>query len=89
MLNTNVKLNNEITFNSVAGTLIKSCSESKFTRFHMNSDLAAMFFDRSQPHRNKNGYGGIGVEVEVLQVMLCGGDNFLVEYVDVVRGESK
>lgn len=73
-------ISNSVTFNSVGGTLVKSCSNSKFIRFHMGSPLAESFFLRSTPN---NGASGLSYrEVSVLQVMLCGNEQFLVEYLD-------
>lgn len=70
----------KVEFNSVAGTLVKSCPESKIARFHQNSKLAEHFFDLNEPHR-KVGYNVI--KVSVLQVMLASDNNYLVEYIDV------
>lgn len=67
-------------YNSVGGTLVKSTQGSKIIRFDMNSVLADTFFDLNKPHYRK-GYNEIAVEV--LQVMLCGGDNYLVEYIEL------
>ena len=75
-------VSHEITFNSVAGTLVKSSTESKFIRFHMDSRLAEMFFDENKPYRGHNSRHK-RLNVVVLQVMLCGNDNFLVEYIDI------
>lgn len=83
MLDTSIKFNNEVTFNSVAGTLVKSCEGSKFIRILMTSSQADMFFYPECPHRTKNSLGGIGVKISVLQVMLCANDILLVEYVDI------
>ena len=46
----------------------------------MNSKHADTFFDLAKPHYRKN-YDDI--YIEVLQVMLCGGDNYLVEYIEL------
>lgn len=75
MLDTTVY--NELTFNSIAGTLAKSHPNSKFIRFHMNSKTADRFFHIDKPYKSDYEY------VEVLQVMICAGDNFLVEYIDI------
>lgn len=71
---------NSVTFNSVAGTLVKSCKESKIVRFHQDSPLAKEFFDLSNPHHVR---GNKDIPVTVLQVMLCGDKQFLVEYLEV------
>lgn len=50
----------------------------------MTSKMAEMFFDTDKPHRYQDrSYPYEKKLVEVLQVMLCGGDNFLVEYLDI------
>lgn len=69
-------------YNSVGGTLVKSTQGSKIIRFHMKSIYADTFFDLNKPYYNsKNDYDRI--YIEVLQVMLCGGDNYLVEYIEL------
>ena len=69
-------------YNSVGGTLVKSTQDSKIIRFHMKSSYADTFFDLNKPYYNsKDGYNRI--YIEVLQVMLCGGDNYLVEYIEL------
>jgi hypothetical protein len=77
MLDTTFKQN--FTFNSVAGTLIKSHKDSKFTRFHLNSSLATRFFDADNPRIGE-------VNIVVLQVMLCAKEQFLAEYIDAKDG---
>lgn len=62
----------DVSFNSVSGTLVKSCAESKFVRFHQKSDMAEKAFGESPMIYRK--------KVEIIQIMLCGGDQFLVEY---------
>ena len=77
MLNTtNNSFSHELTFNSISGTLVKSCEESKIIRFHMDSRLASLFFDEQMPRISERSKQ----QIDVLQVMLCSGDNFLVEY---------
>ena len=93
-----------VMFNAVGGTLIKSTPESKIIRFHMNSEMAKEFLDANNPHRKTKEkvyynssdirhegfyYKDITVNITVLQVMLCGGDNFLVEYLDSVCKDNK
>lgn len=96
----NTRVTNEITFNSVAGTLIKSTPDSKMVMLKMGSEQFTKMFDPSKPTRTyvkrvagsgqfshgryDNGYDTtITVEVSVLQVMLCGNDTVLVEYIDI------
>jgi hypothetical protein len=77
MFDANVRNNQSISFNSVAGTIVKSCEESRFVRFHMNSELAERIFSTTKPKISSDWNAQ---EIVVLQVMLCGGDQFLVEY---------
>ena len=80
MLNTTNQYNKvDLNFNSVSGTLVKSCNGSRFIRFAKDSEYAAEFFDLHQPHYLS---GRKKVPIEVLQVMLCGEGQFLVEYID-------
>ena len=67
-------------YNSVGGTLVKSTQGSKIIRFHMHSKHADTFFNLNKPHYRKE-YKEI--YIEVLQVMLCGGDKYLVEYIEL------
>ena len=76
-------VSHSVTFNSVAGTLVKSTPDSKFIRFHMESSLADTFFDKDEPCRKEASYPYTKTKVSVLQVMLCGNDQFLVEYLDI------
>ena len=68
-----------VTFNSVAGTIVKSHAKSKMIRFHMNSPMAGYVFDEKDPRISQYGK----TEITVLQVMLCGGEQFIVEYVNL------
>lgn len=93
-------VSNEITFNSVAGTLVKSTPDSKMVMLKMGSDQFTKMFDPSSPTRtfkeykvgsgeyrhgsyDSGRYVDVVVNVSVLQVMLCGNDTVLVEYIDV------
>jgi len=66
----------ELNFNAVSGTILKSHSKSRITRCHMKSPMAGYLFDDSYPTLRKNGKG-----IVVLQVMLCGDSEMLVEYI--------
>ena len=68
----------DFTFNSVAGTLIKSHVNSRFVRFHMDSNYAKTAFCVYKPRLDDE-------DIHILQVMLCGGDHFLVEYIKQVE----
>lgn len=76
--------NTSVTFNSVAGTIIKSCPESKFVRFQGKSQMNATYFDEANPHRT-DGYRKISIAV--LQVMLCADNWMLVEFMDVAKND--
>ena len=58
--------------NAVSGTLQKTLRKSFFKRFHMNSDMADYVF-------NGNKLDKYGSEIVVLQIMLCGEKQFLME----------
>ena len=66
------KDSNKLSFNSVSGTLVKSSANSKMTRFHLESKAAEKAFSDSPTI--------FDTRVEILQVMLCGDKEFLVEY---------
>lgn len=76
---------NSININAVSGTLIKSTEKSKIVRFHQNSAMAEYFFDEEQPRRIRDKYEAdkYNKNIVVIQVMLCGDSNFLVEYLDI------
>jgi hypothetical protein len=85
-LTSKTHVSNEITFNSVAGTLVKSSAQSKFIDFELGSDVARRFFDSNKPHRVVKINSSLNttfVQVSILQVMLCGSNKLLVEFIDV------
>lgn len=89
MLNTTLQVNNQnVTFNSVAGTIVKSCDKSKIVRIHTNSNLAKTLFDVYNPHieTRRNIIGR--VNVSILQVMLCANDYLLVEFIELEEEDS-
>jgi len=65
---------NKLNVHSVSGTLIKSHPKSRIVRFHMTSGMANAAFDVRQPEINHE-------KVVILQVMLCGDKELLVEYI--------
>ena len=67
---TNIKVN------AVSGTLIKTFRKSFFKRFHMKSTMADYVFDEKKPRISSNGN-----EIVVLQIMLCGDNEFLAELI--------
>ena len=56
--------------------LQKSCAESKFKRFHLKSDFAKNVFD-DEPNI------GYGRKISVLQIMVFGDQEVIIEYVDI------
>jgi len=56
-----------LSFNSVAGTLARSHPDSEFNIMHRNSKTANELFS-------------VNTKSVVLQVMLCGDDRIMVEY---------
>lgn len=78
----NQSVSNSISFNSVAGTLVKSHPKSKFAKFNINRIESTTFFDQNNPHRQRYGHASECVGIVVLQTMLCGNDMVLVEFVD-------
>lgn len=71
---TNVKVN------AVTGTLTKTFRKSFFKRFHMNSRMADYIFDEDKPSLKGPEYSS-APEIVVLQVMLCGDNEFLAELI--------
>ena len=76
MLDTN--FNQHITFNSVAGTIVKSTAASKFIRVHTDSPYAKTLFKVGRSSLDDK-------PVEVLQIMLCSGGNLLIEYIETTE----
>lgn len=85
-ITTKIGVTQEVTFNAISGTLIKSTENSKFIRFHRDSGYSKTFFDADRPYMRlekaddsytKNYY------LTILQVMLCSDDEFLVEYLEL------
>ena len=61
------------TINATSGTLQKTLRKSFFKRFHLNSTMADYVFN------TKSSLNYNGKEIIVLQVMLCGDNQFLME----------
>ena len=80
---------NSIHINAVGGTLVKNYKDSFILRFHMNSNLADKLLTkeptlckRTEEYKDYRGEWKtkkIMESVVVLQVMLCGNDEFLAE----------
>jgi len=82
-------ISSKIEINSTSGIIAKSSPGSKFVRFHMESKSADMFFALDRPHKTKDEEYPYKKEyVIVLQVMLCGENEFLVEYIDDDSGDE-
>jgi len=73
MFDTQNNTHNSMKFNSVRGTLVKSHPLSRFIRFHMNSPAAKNMFGFNATYSD--------IPITVLQVMLCGEQELLVEYI--------
>ena len=73
-------------FNAVSGTLIKSNPNSKMVRFNMRSSFARNFFDEDKPSYVS---GGEYIDIVVLQVMLCGNEEFLAEFITKEEYENQ
>lgn len=67
---TNIKVN------AVSGTLVKTFRKSFFKRFHMKSSMADYVFDEEKPS-----LGNRSEEIVILQIMLCGDNEFLAELI--------
>ncbi len=65
-----------VKINAVSGTMVKNYKDSFMLRFHMKSSMADGIFD-IHPHINTNYEGS--KRVVVLQIMLCGDQEFLAE----------
>lgn len=74
----------KINVNAVSGTLVKTFRNSYFVRFHMKSTMAEYYFNEKQPYRiEKEGYNSnIKIDIVIIQAMLCGNEEFLVEAID-------
>jgi hypothetical protein len=64
-----------VNINAVSGTIVKNYKDSFILRFHMKSTMADLLLDK-KPRLQKYGKNE---PVVVLQVMLCGEQEFLAE----------
>ena len=64
-----------VNINAVSGTIVKNYKDSFILRFHMKSAMADLLLDKN-PKLQKYSKP---VSVVVLQVMLCGDQEFLAE----------
>lgn len=76
--------NNNIRFNSVSGTLVKTFRKSYFVTCKFGSYLAQGLFDEDKPNLGYeyNFRYCNGREVVVLQIMLCSEDRLLIEVIN-------
>lgn len=69
-----------VNINAVSGTIVKNYKDSFILRFHMKSEMAGLVLDQEPRLKRKNERGYWEEEpVVVLQVMLCGDQEFLAE----------
>ena len=78
MLN-NYAINNSLKINACSGGIYKSCKESWFTRFHLNSNYADKILI-SNPAVKLDGYYD-DISVVVLQMVICGDMEVIAELI--------
>lgn len=66
----NYSTNNELNINACSGGIYKTCKESWFYRFHLNSNYADSVFQQ-----NSN--------TKVLQMVICGNMEVIAEVIDI------
>lgn len=76
LLYSHYEANPTTNINAVSGTLIKTFRKSFFKRFHMKSSMADYVFDEKTPSLGK-----YSEEIVILQIMLCGDNEFLAELI--------
>lgn len=74
----NVSNPQAVNINAVSGTIVKNYKDSFMLRFHMKSEMAETILDRN-PRLKKDMYSREYKQIVVLQVMLCGEQQFLAE----------
>lgn len=86
-------LNQSLNINAVSGTIVKSCVKSFIIRFNAKSEIAKDILDKNprmvkytEYHENRYGSGHRYAEpiyepIVVLQIMLCGDNEFLAEII--------
>lgn len=77
MLDSSFNNSQKFTFNSVAGTIAKSDESSIITTCHINSNMAGWMLDSRNPRIERDHKY---IYIVVLQVMLCGDKQLLIEY---------
>jgi len=83
-------ISTSVNINAVGGTLTKSDTRSQIIRFHMDSPMAKEVFSTTNPRLDAGGnYNNEFKSIIVLQVMLCGGNQFLVEFMFVEKEQKK
>ncbi|SDW49019.1 hypothetical protein SAMN05216391_10926 [Lachnospiraceae bacterium KHCPX20] len=71
----NVSNPQTVNINAVSGTIVKNYKDSFILRFYMKSKMAENLLDKKPRLQKHSGYES----VVVLQVMLCGEQEFLAE----------
>lgn len=77
-------INQNIKFNAVSGTMFKSCSQSFFSRFHLESKQADTLFQQEPfiwVKKSPSGYSTTKLPVVVLQTMLVGDMEVMAEII--------
>ena len=67
-----------VNINAVSGTIVKNYKDSFILRFHMKSAMAETVLDKNPRLRKSDSYDNYK-PIVVLQVMLCGEQEFLAE----------
>jgi hypothetical protein len=68
-----------VNINAVSGTIVKNYKDSFILRFHMKSEIATTILDKNPRLKKGNFRDSEYKPVVVLQVMLCGEQEFLAE----------
>lgn len=68
-----------VNINAVSGTIVKNYKDSFILRFHMKSEMAELVFDINPRLKTGTYRGSEYKPIVVLQVMLCGEQQFLAE----------
>lgn len=76
-----------VNFNTpCTGLIQKSTDKSKFARFQKGAGYEKSFFHKDNPYIYNLGYNGEERDIKniiILQIMLFGDNNFLVEYIEI------
>lgn len=75
----NVSNPQTVSINAVSGTIVKNYKDSFILRFHMKSEMADLLLAKSPKLKMGDYRNAEYTPVVVLQVMLCGEQQFLAE----------